>query len=66
MPTTSRSSKFIERNWDLGPLTDRSRDNLPNPTSKQDDPYVPANMPALDDLFDAFDFDKPVSQPYTE
>ena len=23
--------KFIERNWDLKPLTDRSRDNFPNP-----------------------------------
>ena len=23
--------KFIERNWDLKPLTARSRDNLPNP-----------------------------------
>src|SRR6202045_569864 len=24
--------KFIERNWEFGPLTNRSRDNLPNPT----------------------------------
>jgi len=59
--------KFIERNWHLAPLTDRSRDNLPNPKVKKNDPYVPTNMPALDDLFDAFDFDaKPVNQPYTE
>ncbi len=59
--------KFIERNWHLAPLTDRSRDNLPNPKSKKDNPHVPTNMPALDDLFDAFDFDaKPVNQPYTE
>ena len=26
--------KFIERNWHLRPLTDRSRDNLPNPKIK--------------------------------
>jgi len=59
--------KFIERNWKLQPLTDRSRDNLPNPTATKADPYVPTNMPAIDDLFDAFDFTaKPVIQPYTE
>jgi phospholipase C len=58
--------KFIERNWHLDPLTDRSRDNLPNPKIKNDNPYVPTNMPALDDLFDAFDFDNPVNQPFTE
>jgi phospholipase C len=59
--------KFIERNWHLDPLTDRSRDNLPNPKTKKDDAYVPTNMPALSDLFDAFDFDaKPVNQPFTE
>ena len=27
--------KFIERNWSLQPLTNRSRDNLPNPTSRR-------------------------------
>ncbi|MDR3469799.1 MAG: alkaline phosphatase family protein [Xanthobacteraceae bacterium] len=48
--------KFIERNWNLQPLTNRSRDNLPNPTSDPSNPYVPTNSPALDDLFDAFDF----------
>jgi phospholipase C len=58
--------KFIERNWDLKPLTSRSRDNLPNPTSTAANPYVPTNMPALDDLFDAFDFSKANNQPYTE
>jgi phospholipase C len=58
--------KFIERNWHLDPITDRSRDNLPNPKAKKDNPYVPTNMPALDDLFDAFDFDNPVDQPFTE
>jgi phospholipase C len=49
--------KFIERNWHLAPLTDRSRDNLPNPRSERDDPYVPVNSPAIGDLFDMFDFD---------
>jgi len=59
--------KFIERNWELNPLTDRSRDNLPNPVAKASNPYVPTNPPAIDDLFDAFDFsDEPNNQPYTE
>ena len=49
--------KFIERNWGLKPLTDRSRDNLPNPKPQDDNPYVPRNMPAVGDLFDMFDFD---------
>jgi phospholipase C len=49
--------KFIERNWDLKPLTGRSRDNLPNPRSDWDNPYVPENSPAIGDLFDLFDFD---------
>jgi phospholipase C len=50
--------KFIERNWDLKPLTHRSRDNLPNPKMNSANPYVPANMPAVGDLFDLFDFDR--------
>jgi phospholipase C len=49
--------KFIERNWRLpGKLSQRSRDNLPNPERDDDNPYVPANMPAIGDLFDMFDF----------
>jgi len=48
--------KFIERNWDLRPLTRRSRDNLPNPESDRDNAYVPKNSPAIGDLFDLFDF----------
>jgi len=48
--------KFIERNWGLAPLTRRSRDNLPNPIMTAANPYVPANMPAIGDLFDMFDF----------
>jgi phospholipase C len=58
--------KFIERNWKLEPLTIRSRDNLPNPTTSRNDPYVPTNAPAISDLFDAFDFDHAVDVPYTE
>jgi phospholipase C len=49
-------TKFIERNFGLGPLTARSRDNLPNPKVSRNNPYVPLNTPAIDDLFDAFDF----------
>jgi phospholipase C len=49
--------KFVERNWHLDKLSDRSRDNLPNPKVDEDDPYVPRNMPAIGDLFDMFDFD---------
>jgi phospholipase C len=58
--------KFIERNWKLQPLTSRSRDNLPNPTVKNNNPYVPTNSPALSDLFDAFDFDHPVSVSFVD
>jgi phospholipase C len=48
--------KFVERNWYLGKLTARSRDNLPNPRVNDDNPYVPVNMPAIGDMFDMFDF----------
>jgi phospholipase C len=48
--------KFVERNWYLGKLTARSRDNLPNPRMDDDNGYVPVNMPAIGDLFDMFDF----------
>jgi phospholipase C len=48
--------KFIERNFKLKPLTSRSRDNLPNPKTAKDNPYVPTNSPAIDDLFGAFIF----------
>jgi phospholipase C len=58
--------KFIERNWHLRALTDRSRDNLPNPKMRGDQAYVPANMPALSDLFDMFDFEHAVKQPFLE
>jgi phospholipase C len=48
--------KFIERNWNLSPVTHRSRDNFPNPIVREDNPYVPLNSPAISDLFDLFDF----------
>ena len=48
--------KFIERNWNLPPVTYRSRDNFPNPITAPGSPYVPRNSPALSDLFDFFDF----------
>ena len=47
--------KFIERNWELDPLTDRSRDNLPNPETRRN-PYVPVNSPAIGDMMDMFNF----------
>jgi len=49
--------KFIEKNWGLPPVTHRSRDNFPNPVTFFN-PYVPINGPALDDLFDLFDFNQ--------
>jgi len=48
--------KFIERNWNLPPVTRRSRDNFPNPLQFPGS-YAPVNAPALDDLFDFFQFD---------
>jgi phospholipase C len=48
--------KFINRNWGLKPVSTRSRDNFPNPITEFDNPYVPLNGPALDDLFDLFTF----------
>ncbi|MBV8459173.1 MAG: hypothetical protein JO122_21485 [Acetobacteraceae bacterium] len=46
--------KFIEANWSLPPVTSRSRDNLPDPTTSPDNPYVPTNSPAIGDLMDMF------------
>ncbi|WP_316205405.1 alkaline phosphatase family protein [Bradyrhizobium sp. SZCCHNS3004] len=47
--------KFIERNWRLGTLSSRSRDNLPNPITGRN-PYIPVNAPAIGDLMDLFRF----------
>jgi phospholipase C len=64
-------TKFIERNWRLGHLSTRSRDNLPNPIARRRGdfdfreregdfaaPYIPVNGPAISDLFDLFGFDQ--------
>ena len=49
--------KFIERNWGLPTISDRSRDNLPNPTyNTAVSQYAPINSPAITDLFDLFNF----------
>jgi phospholipase C len=48
--------KFIEANWKVPPVTNRSRDNFPNPTATADNPYVPTNSPAIDDLMGLFTF----------
>ena len=51
--------KFIERNWDLPAISNRSRDNLPNPKyNSRESRYVPVNSPAIGDLFELFDFGK--------
>ena len=48
--------KFIEANWHLAPVSDRSRDNLPNPVASKSNPYVPLNTPAIGNLMDLFTF----------
>jgi phospholipase C len=48
--------KFIEKNWSLPPISARSRDNLPNPTQNEGNPYVPTNSPAIGDLTGEFQF----------
>lgn len=48
--------KFIERNWHLSPLSNRSLDNLPNPHADNGNPYKPTNAPAIGDLMQLFDF----------
>ena len=50
--------KFIERNWHLPPVTERSRDNFPNPIAAFNNPYAPVNSPAISDLFELFDWDQ--------
>src|SRR5271166_5334033 len=47
--------KFIEANWKVPPITNRSRDNLPDPTSGSN-PYIPANIPAIGNLMDLFNY----------
>ena len=60
--------KFIERNWKLSTLSNRSRDNLPNPKQEHEngnpekcadaDAYIPRNAPAVGDLMNLFSFSK--------
>jgi phospholipase C len=47
--------KFIEANWNVPPISNRSRDNLPNPVAGAN-PYKPANTPAIGNLMDLFNF----------
>ena len=49
--------KFIEANWQLPTISQRSRDNMPDPQQDASNPYVPTNSPAIGDLMDAFHFD---------
>lgn len=51
--------KFIEANWHLGTLSNRSWDNLPNPQHSTGGGYVPGNGPAIGDLMTLFDFSSP-------
>ena len=48
--------KFIEANWRLSPLSSRSLDNLPNPTTTTDHGYLPSGGPAIGNLMTLFDF----------
>jgi len=49
--------KFVEANWSLPKIYPYTRDNLPNPIqTNQAAPYVPTNMPAIDDLMSYFNF----------
>jgi len=48
--------KFIEKNWNLKAISNRSRDNYPNPKANEDNPYAPKNSPAIGDLMDLFNF----------
>src|SRR5262249_3529238 len=49
--------KFIERNWRLPKVSLRSRDNLPNPVTDDNNEYVPRNRPAIGDLMHLFTFE---------
>jgi phospholipase C len=48
--------KFIEANWGVETVSTRSRDNFPNPIATAENPYVPVNSPAIDDLMSLFTF----------
>jgi len=46
----------IERNWRLGTISGRSRDNLPNPKASDGNPYVPKTLPRLAICLTCFNF----------
>lgn len=48
--------KFIEANWNIPPVSNHSRDNLPNPVTNGANAYAPVNGPAIGDLMNLFDF----------
>ena len=50
--------KFIEHNWNVPPLSDRSRDRLPEPVQPAGS-YIPTNGAAIGDLTSLFDFGAP-------
>ncbi len=59
--------KFIERNWHLRPADATAAATIcPIRRCGPIASLCPANMPALDDLFDMFDFDHAVKQPFLE
>lgn len=49
---------FVERNWNVSPVSGRSRDNLPNPQMAQANPYVPEISTAISDLFELLSFNQ--------
>jgi phospholipase C len=51
--------KFIEYNWRIPKVSERSRDNLPNPIHRKEEDrasYLPVNSPAIGDMTTLFDF----------
>jgi phospholipase C len=51
-------AKFVEANWGLNPISQYSRDNLPNPVTNATNAYAPTNAPAISDLMDMFNFSR--------
>jgi phospholipase C len=54
--------KFVEANWSLPTIYPYTRDALPNPVMSSNNPYVPTNMPAIDNLMSYFNFSQPVKK----
>jgi phospholipase C len=51
-------AKFVEANWRLPAISAEGRDNLPNPVTEGNNPYVPKNPPAIGDLMEMFNFSR--------